>query len=358
MSSLLYRPDFDAARDRLATWWNGSGIGRPAMLLTAPRAESIEEISALPQPEGWTTDYSTSDFAYRINLAARACAGTRYLGEAIPQVAPDLGANCLALYLGCQGVDGIDTVWFKPCIADPETARFEFDPHGFYWQFTLRLARELARIGADKFLISFPDLIEGLDTLAAMRDTQPLLVDLLERPEWVRDALQQITARYFDCYDALYEMIADERGGSHFWAWAPGRMSKFQCDFSAMISPAMFADFMMPVLKEMTARVDYCIYHWDGPGAIPHHDLLLSLPDLDVLQWTPGAGTVPTTDTRWWPLYHKTIEAGKRVMIGVGDVDGLLALRDEFGPRFRQFLIQMRSESPEQAKEILRLVTD
>ena len=226
-----------------------------------------------------------------------------------------------------------------------------------YWQFTLRLAREQARIGTGKFLTSFPDLIEGLDTLAAMRDTQPLLIDLLERPDWVQQGLRQITAAYFQCYDVLYEMIADERGGSHYWAWAPGRLTKLQCDFSAMISPQMFADFMLPVLQEMTARVDYSIYHWDGPGAIPHHDHLLSLPDLDVLQWTPGAGTLLATDRRWWPLYHKTIEAGKKVMIGVTDVECLLALRQEFGRHLGQFLIQMRAESPEQAEDILRLVS-
>ena len=358
MTALLYRPDIDSARDRLTTWWKGGDIGRPVMLLTAPRREPIEHIPALPEPEGWTTRYSTRDFDYRVNLAARACIYDHYLGEAMPQVAPDLGANCLALYLGCRGVDGMDTVWFRPCIAEPETARFEFDPDGFYWQFTLRLAREQARIGAGKFLTSFPDLIEGLDTLAAMRDTQPLLVDLLERPGWVHAALRQITARYFGCYDVLYEMFADERGGSHYWAWAPGRMSTFQCDFSAMISPAMFAEFMMPVLEGMTARVDHCIYHWDGPGAIPHHDLLLSLPDLDVLQWTPGAGALVTTDPRWWPLYHKTVEAGKKVMIGVEDVDGLLALRREFGPQLKQFLLQMRAETLDQAEEILRLVSE
>jgi 5-methyltetrahydrofolate--homocysteine methyltransferase len=366
MTSLLYRPDMDRARDRLTTWWNGGDIGRPVMLLTAPRQEPAEDIPILPEPEGWTTRYSTRDFSYRVNLAARACVSTHYLGEAMPQVAPDLampqvapdlGPNCLALYLGCQGVDGMDTVWFKPCIAAPEAARFAFDPQNEYWQFTIRLAQEQARIGKDKFLSSFPDLIEGLDTLAAMRDTQPLLIDLLERPEWVHEALGQITTSYFECYNLLYEMIADERGGSHFWAWAPGRTSKFQCDFSAMISPEMFAEFMVPVLQDMTARVDYSIYHWDGPGAIPHHDHLLSLPDLDVLQWTPGAGTLLTTNPRWWPLYHKTIEAGKKVMIGVGELDSLLALRQEFGRKLGQFLIQMRAETPEQAEDILQAVS-
>jgi len=356
MTALLYRPDVDAARDRLTTWWNGGDIGRPVLLLTAPRSEPIEDVPALPEPAGWTTHYSVSDFDYRVNLSARACIHNHYLGEAIPQVAPDLGPNCLALYLGCQGVDGDDTVWFVPFIDDPEATHLTFDEDNFYWQFTLRLAREQLRLGRGKFLLSFPDLIEGLDTLAAMRDTQRLLIDLLERPEWVQASLQQITALYFPYYDALYDRIADERGGSYYWVWAPGRLSKLQCDFSAMISPGMFDEFMMPVLREMTARLDYSIYHWDGPGAIPHHDHLLSLPYLDVLQWTPGAGTNRTTDLRWWPLYHKTIEAGKKMMIGVETVEELQTLRREFGPRLKQFLIQMRAESLEQAQEILQMV--
>ena len=358
MSGLLYREDFDEVRDRLTAWWNGEDIGRPAMLVTAPRQTPLENVPEMPRPEGWLTHYSTTSFEYRVNLSARACVSTHYLAEAVPNVAPDLAPNCLALYLGCRGIEGPDTVWCEPCIESPETASFEFDQENFYWNFSLRLAREQLRLGKGKFLLSFPDLIEGLDTLAAMRDTQTLLVDLMERPEWVHDALRQITDRYFDYYDILYDLIKDERGGSHYWAWAPGRMAKFQCDFSAMISLEMFGEFMVPVLREMTERMDYCMYHWDGPGAIPHFDHLLSLPELDMIQWTPGAGVEPVTDNRWWPLYHKTIEAGKKaILIGCEGIDNLTALKKEFGQKLRHFMISMEAESLRQAEVILALVS-
>ncbi len=354
--TLVYRPDMDAVRERLTAWWNGGDLGRPAMQITAPREAPLEEIAAMPEPAGWLTHYSVSDYAYRVNLAARACIHTHYLGEAVPTVSPDLGPNCLALYLGCTGVDQPGTVWFEPCIDAPETARFAFDAGNFYWQFTLRLAREQAQMGRGKFLLSFPDLIEGLDTLAAMRGTQDLLIDLLERPEWVRDSLLKITSLYFNYYDILYKLIKDERGGSHFWVWAPGRVAKFQCDFSAMISPRMFGEFMAPVLREMTARVDYCLYHWDGPGAIPHHDHLLGIDEIDMLQWTPGAGANATVDPRWWPLYHKTVEAGKKVMIGVDSVEGLGALKKEFGVKLKQFLINFSASSLAEGEQALELV--
>jgi hypothetical protein len=359
MPTLLYREDIDAVRERLTKWWNGGDIGRPVMLLTAPREEPLEKVRVLPKPRGWVTDYSTGSFPYRVNLAARRYVKTWCLGERVPSVAPDLGPGTLALYLGSRGVELPGTVWFSPCITSPEMARFEYDPKNFYWNFTLRLAREQARIGKGKFQIEFPDLIEGLDILASMRGTELLLMDLLERPEWVRQCLRKITDLYFRHYDVLYDLMRDEVGGSVFWAWAPGRVAKLQCDFSAMISPALFKEFMVPVLTEMTERLSYSLYHWDGPGAIPHHDLLLSIPRLNMIQWTTGAGAEPTQHSRWWPLYHKTFEAGKKVFI---HVDGeltparLAPLKREFGRKFKQFLINGRTASPAAAEELLRAV--
>jgi 5-methyltetrahydrofolate--homocysteine methyltransferase len=356
MSGLLYREDMDEVRKRLTTWWNGGDIGRPALLLRTPREKSLLDIPVQPEPEGWVTHYSTKNFDYRVHLALRKCNELQYLGEAVPEVSPDLAPNCLALFLGCKGTELPGTVWCEPCFKEPAEANFDYDPDNFYWNFSLRLGRELLRLGKGKFLLSFPDLIEGLDTLAAMRGTEELLIDLIERPDMVQWCLRRITDLYFHYYDILYDLIRDEVGGSIFWCWAPGRMSKFQCDFSAMISPDMYKEFMVPVITEMCERVSYSMYHWDGPRAIPHQDHLLSIPNLDMIQWTPGAGVEPCEHERWWPLYHKTVDAGKKVYIYITDPrGGLESLKKEFGPKLNEFLIEAWSEDREQAGEILRL---
>jgi hypothetical protein len=355
MTNLQYRPDWEAARARMTAWWNGGDIGRPAMQVSAPRETPWEEIPAMPEPEGWITGYSTKNYDYRINVALRGCLKTDYLGEAVPAAAPgDLAPNCLALYLGCRGVEMPGTVWCEPFISDPAAARFDYDPANFYWDFSKRAYTEVAAKGRGKFLQAFPDLIEGLDTLAAMRGTEELLEDLLDRPEWVQACMRQITDRYFRYYDVLYDLIRDEVGGSVFWAWAPGRMAKFQCDFSAMISPAMFAEFMAPVLTEMTERVAFSMYHWDGPSAIPHHDILLSIPRLTLLQWTPGAGAEPSWHQRWWPMYHKTLEAGKKLFVGADGLDTLLALKREFGESLKGMLITMHAQSHAEGEAVLK----
>lgn len=282
-----------------------------------------------------------------------------YFGEAVPAIAPDLAPNCLALFLGCRGVEMPGTVWCEPFITDADAwdpvERMRYDPENFYWRFATRLGAEQVRSGRGHWLVQFPDLIEGLDTLEAMRGAERLLFDLHDRPQWVRACLRRITDLYFRYYDVLYDLFRDEVGGSVFWCWAPGRMAKFQCDFSAMIGPGAFGELMVPVLQEMTERVSYSMYHWDGPGAIPHHDHLLGIRRLDMIQWTPGSGHPPAEDRTWWPLYHKTIDAGKKLYIGGVTMEGLGRLSAEFGPRLRRFLLGIGVADAREAEEAIAI---
>ena len=354
MAGLLYREDIDDVRKRMTAWLAGEDIGRPAMHVGAPREEALENIPEVPIPPDVTAaHYTIKSFDLRLNQGKRGYVNSWLMGESVPVASPGLAPNTLALYLGCNGVEGDGTVWAEPCIESPETAVFEVDESNRYWQFTLKLTHALREAGAGKWQLAFPDLIEGLDTLAAMRDTQKLLIDLVERPDWVHKSLKKITDLYFYYYDHLYELMKDETGGSTFWAWSPGRMAKLQCDFSAMISPEMFGEFMVPVLDEMTRRVDHSMYHWDGPGAVCHHDHLLGLEKLTYLQWTPGAGEPPSCDPAWWGLYHKSIDAGKKLMVNAWGWDHLVALKREFGPKVKSFLIGFGAEDKAEGEKAL-----
>ena len=368
MGSLLYRPDWEEARSRLTAWWHGGDIGRPVMQITAPRAEPVEEFPPMPVPEGWQCNYSTVSLDYKVHVGVTACAGTLYLGEACPTYpSGDLAPNCLALFLGCQGRETPQSVWCEPCIEDPEAAVLAYNPDNFYWRFCLDTYRRVLPLTRGKCLQTFPDLIEGLDTLAALRRTDRLLLDLVDRPEWVAACMRRLTDLYFRYYDVLYDMLRDEGGGSPWWIWGPGRTCKIQCDMSAMIAPDMFREFMVPLITEMTERASYSLYHFDGPGAVQHEAALRSIPDLDMIQWVPGAGNDPAATHTWWPMYHRILDAGKKVMISVGGGiddagvarkrEDVAALKREFGGQFGKFALNLRVGTAEQAGELIRLAS-
>jgi hypothetical protein len=357
MAGLLYQPDMDGLRQRMTAWWNREDIGRPAMQVYGPAADPpLEPTPPLDPPPGVNSlNYTIQDFDYRVRYAIHCVKIYQYFIDAPPRAGAEVAPNALALFLGSRGIEEEGTVWVEPIFETPEDAVFELRDDNVYWDFSWRLANEIKRVGEGKFLQEIPDLIEGLDTLAGLRGTQTLLFDLLERPDWVHDCLAKISDCWKIVYDKFYDLVRDKTGGSCFWAWAPGRMVKLQCDFSAMISPEMFGEFMVPVLNDLSSYTDYSMYHWDGPGEIPHHDHLLSIENLDVLQWVPGPNDPVCDDPHWWPMYHKTVDAGKRMLIGAS-MENLPALKREFGEKLKDFIINVNVPDAEAAQEAVRMV--
>jgi 5-methyltetrahydrofolate--homocysteine methyltransferase len=98
-----------------------------------------------------------------------------------------------------------------------------------------------------------------------------------------------------------------------------GRVAKVQCDFSAMISPDQYREFVLPSLKKQVARLDHSLYHLDGPDAIRHIPAIMELKELDALQWTCGAGHPDGGCPRWRPIYDAAMSAGKSLWLQIYD---------------------------------------
>ncbi len=314
---LQYKPDFPECAQRMTAFWRGEPLDRPPIWVTAPRRRPLSGPPAPPDPgdpvRRWT------DARWRLLAADAAMRATFYGGEAVPAFVPQLGPGSLAIHLGSEPVFMPDTVWYEPCLQSltggPDLRHDEHEP---WWVFTREMVLRARQMGEGKFVLAFPDLIENLDTLASLRGAQELLVDLIDAPEAVHRYQHHILELYFLYYDELAALMDIPAKGSLFVTfpgWGPGRVCKLQCDLSAMISPRMFREFVLPYLCAQCRRVDHAFYHLDGPDAICHLEALLEIPELHGIQWTPGAGTEPVESEVWWPLYRRTQEAGKSLFL-------------------------------------------
>ncbi len=315
---LYYKEDWEEAQPRLVAWWQGEIIDRVALAVRAPRDHSLGETEDYPEPEDPFVYWTDPD--YRIGRAERAFNRTTYLGEAFPFYAPEIGPGSMALYLGSQPTLDRRTVWYNPIwesLESPPTLRY--DPDNEWWQRNLRLVRDGVRRGEGKYLVTLPDIIENLDVVASLRGTEPLLYDLSEHPASVHAAQRQILDLFFRYYDQVYDLVAPATPGgglaSLFQVWGPGRVAKVQCDFVAMISPRMFEEFVGPYLEEQCRRLDYSVYHLDGPSCVCHVDALLAIPELDAIQWTPDAAAPGTGSPEWYDLYRKVRQDGKSLLL-------------------------------------------
>ena len=95
---------------------------------------------------------------------------------------------------------------------------------------------------------------------------------------------------------------------------------------------------------------------WDG-GDIGRPAIQLSIPRLTMIQWTPGAGQPDPSQPKRWPMHHKALDAGKKLILGANR-DEMLALKKEFGKQFKNIMLAMWASSRPEADEILKFASD
>ena len=349
---MKWKPDWEQAKANLTAWWEGKGF---ALSLSAPRREPIEDVPA-PPPADLAT--RRSDPAWRVADAEYRMARTWFAAEAYPQLETLLGPGDLGSMLGATPHLAEDTVWYEPCLHDPERDEsIRFEPEGNRWyEFHEALARAGRASANGRYIMAMPDLIENVDTLAALRGNEALLMDLIERPDWVHRRLAEINACYFAVFDRLYPLLEADGGNAFaaFAIWGPGKTAKLQCDFSCMISPAMYREFVLPYMQAQCEWLDYSLYHLDGTQAVQHLDTLLGLEALNGVQWTPQAGKPGGGSPQWYELYRRIRAGGKSVQAVGVQANEVVPLLDAVGPE--GLFVKVRAGSMDEAEQLLERV--
>lgn len=307
-----WKEDWQDTRKHYCDWWARRGPiltigGLPP--LDPPRPNAPEP----PPPENLRQRHLDPEWFARQQRAELA--RQPLPADNLPIAHVDLGCVQLAACFGSEPEFAETTVWYNECIDDPESVPpLVLTKNEPWYQTYRRVMLEVLRRSNGDFLVGMPAFGSNLDVLAELRGTQNLLFDLIDRPDWVKQKLEEINQSFFIAFDDYYENIALPDGSSaytFFHLWGNGKVSQVQCDFAAMISPDMFAEFVVPSLQRQCAWLDRSLFHLDGPDCICHLDHLLSIPELDAVQWTPGAGQPGAGDPTWYDLYRRILDAGK-----------------------------------------------
>ena len=194
--------------------------------------------------------------------------------------------------------------------------------------------------------IAMTDLGGNLDVVASFRPGAKLLLDLYDHPDEIKRLTWESHEAWQRCYQAFNEILQPLNPG--YTAWTPifseTPYYMLQCDFSYMISPEMFEEFVKPELAASCRKLSHPFYHLDGPGQLAHLDSLLSIPELRGIQWIPGDGK---PDIRQWPeVFRKIRKAGKLIQF-FGDIDDLDVIVEQLGSPEGIILVSWETEKPE-----------
>ena len=315
---MQFTQTWDETKTNFMHWWRREDFGRPLLKIVGRDTP----VKLPPEPKTLQDFHMSADYVY-----AEACAkyeNATFYGEAMATLNLNIGPGSMAVYLASQPNFSKDTVWYSEAVKDGDLTalgKLRYDAEAFWWKAHQAEIRRLkALVGDQPYHLTIPDIVENVDILAAFCSPQELCYLLVDEPELVHDYINQIDDLYFSYYDPIRKLVEDADGGCCYTAfeiWSPGRTAKVQCDFSALLSPEMFCEFVMPSLEKQLERLDYTLFHLDGRSCLCHADAVLSLSRLNALQWTPGAGQPDAGEECWFPLYDKVRAAGKGLWLNL-----------------------------------------
>jgi hypothetical protein len=340
---------------RYRAWWAHEDFGRCALAVTAPRRRpSPSPCPPLPAvvADRWLEfDYLAAANEYRLG-------STFFGGEAFPKWTPGYpGWDCIPTYLGAEVTLAEETGWIAPLIASGSIVDHDFhslviSSDSTWWRFAERMHQFAAAQARGKSIPGIQAIGGSGDTLAFLRGTNQLLLDVIDNPDYVRRFELYLMRQWLDVYDHFYDAISPAAEGSTCWfpLWAPGRFYAAQNDFSYMISPRMFEDIFLPALQLQIGQLDYVVYHVDGIGAFVHVDIICSLPGVQAVQILPGAGK--PSPLHYLDVLKKVQRAGKNLHITISS--------DEVRPALellssRGLFIDTTCESEDEARDLLAL---
>lgn len=313
--ALEYKLDAEQACARMAAWWEGEILDRPAIQVHAPRRKKVPE----PQKRHSNLRARWMDVEFVVERAHARIANTYYAGEMLPAFWPNLGPDFMAACLGGELTFAEHTSWSHPILKDlgslPQWSILE---ENTYFSTIKNMTRYALEKYASKFIVGHTDLHPGGDLVAALRGPQQLCLDLLEEPERVLVLMDQLRPFFYETYEAQYRIML-EYGQTLTTSWLPlfaeGRYYIPSNDFSCMVSQDMFKRFFLTEIEEEVRWLDRSIYHLDGPQAVRHLDALLSIEKLDAIQFVYGAGAGPAT--KWLQVYKRIQDAGKNMHVSL-----------------------------------------
>ncbi|MGD0125149.1 MAG: hypothetical protein ABSF46_07325 [Terriglobia bacterium] len=311
------KPDFEEALSRIEAWFNHETLDRPPVRFSEHNAEYLGGHSLAGR---WPDQKSRwFDAEYQVDAFLESIRGRTFHGETFPVFWPNLGPNVYAAFHGAELEFGEVTSWIRHCIHDWEDLeKLNFSRDSEYFRGIENMTRVALEKCAGNFMVGYTDLHGSLDCVADWRDPQQLCLDIMDEPDRVQTAVRLANESFFPIFDHYDEVLKSHGQLSVTWMGIPsrGKMHIPSCDFSALISTETFCEFYFPTLQTEVRHMTHNIFHVDGAGVLRHLDHILSLPEIQAIQWVQGVGAdLPIL--QWLHVIRRVQAAGKGVVVDV-----------------------------------------
>jgi hypothetical protein len=301
---------------RVYAWYNQEIIDRAPIRFSAHNAE-YNEAHILKghswnnlKDRWWDTEYQLELFEYQLEHSV-------YNAETFPVYWPNLGPEVYSAFYGVELSYKEVTSYAIPNLKDwSQLDKLNLDSNNAYFHKIEEMTYAALERCPGKYMVGYTDFHPGLDCAAAFRDAQELCMDFLLEPDKVKQLINISSRDFHKVFDHFDSILKTHNQLSVTWMGIPsfGKMHIPSCDIATLISPEQFAEFVLPSLKNEVKPMTHNIFHLDGAGVAKHLDMILTIPEINAIQWVQGMGKeMPIM--QWVPLIKKIQSAGRSVVV-------------------------------------------
>jgi hypothetical protein len=331
---LAYCEGFPKIAARFEAWWQHQMLDRP-LLIAAPANPAVGQagginrrLDLLDQPETW--------FATKL----RDMKSLHWTADSVPHLRVDFGPAMLGTLLDKPFHFASDTTWYDAVIGDDwtDTDAWAIDPANVWWQRLCELTERVAQDAAGKYLYCAPAYEATADVITNLRGATQLCMDVMDRPEVVARSINALFPVWHQTLSMMYDTLSSHGAGLTTWMriWSSEPFAMLAGDVGYMLGQDDFNRLILPDIERQAQVMGRGIFHTDGPAMLRHLDALLEVPQIRVIQFTPGAGTpsiLPFIDD------FKKVQAAGRSLLLIVQPDEVMPLCDALDPVGLAFLL-------------------
>ena len=192
-------------------------------------------------------------------------AGTAFWG--IPWVEASLGCPVYANH-------STGSIYCEPP-ADFEDASDipEFDPENPWMKLMARMYDALCEHSAGRYPIGTTRFRGISDLLSALYGGDELVFGMIDDPEDMEEACRKLTDYWISAARLQLAHITEFKGGIgsfYYYMWAPRNTVWYQEDTVALLSPALYKQFIEPCVRRIVSELGNVIIHEHPVGFLPY----------------------------------------------------------------------------------------
>ncbi len=283
------KPDYQQCMARIEAWFNHEIIDRVPIRFHRHNAEYDD---SLLSKQHATLKDRWYDAEFQVQSHIRSIEGMRFNAETFPVFMPNVGPDMFAACHGVNLIFGDVTSWSEHYINSPEDiVKIKYTRQNEYFAKIEELTKLALEMSNHRYWVGYTDLHPGMDCAAAFRGPENLCMDMIMDPNFVHSLMDKSAEHFLDVYNYFDDMLKTHNQPSVTWMNIPvanGRMHIPSNDFSSMISPDMFEEFALATLQHEVKTMTHNVFHVDGLGVANHTDMILSVPNVECIQWVQG----------------------------------------------------------------------